>query len=167
MVQRVSALAGSNTADIEVMGSSNSVGLVGGRLAVMRGYHELAGQQQTLLGKRLASPDFPGYTPMSWWWVLLGCAVAIVFICNALRDGDKTSSAIWGAIIPGIFIILVPLALKILIDFKRHMTMKARIPRWQQAMSTWHKLYYCNRDDMVFLPGTSHAVSSYQMDQLL
>jgi hypothetical protein len=42
-------------------------------------------------------------------------------------------------------------------------------PGWQRAIEIWDHLYYCARNDVVFLPGSSpeRAVSSSQMTKLL
>lgn len=30
---------------------------------------------------------------------------------------------------------------------------QTQVPAWERAMATWRQLYYCGRDDMVFVPG--------------
>jgi hypothetical protein len=30
---------------------------------------------------------------------------------------------------------------------------RIEMPKWEQAMEQWEKLYYCSRDDCVFIPG--------------
>lgn len=42
-------------------------------------------------------------------------------------------------------------------------------PSWERAMEIWDKLYYCARNDVVFLPGMppEYAVPPYQMKRLL
>lgn len=32
------------------------------------------------------------------------------------------------------------------------------LPHWERAMSRWEKLYYCSRDDIVFIPNEKRAV---------
>ncbi len=41
-------------------------------------------------------------------------------------------------------------------------------PRWQQALEIWDHLYYCTRDDIVFLPDApQHSAPSSQISALL
>jgi hypothetical protein len=35
--------------------------------------------------------------------------------------------------------------------------------RWQQALARWQKLYYCGRDDIVFVPGESNCANVSDM----
>ena len=32
-------------------------------------------------------------------------------------------------------------------------------PEWQTAIGRWDKLYYCSRDDCVFIPGEKHSAT--------
>ncbi len=38
---------------------------------------------------------------------------------------------------------------------------------WRVAMNRWQKLYYCSRDDVVFIPGEGRAVPPNRMSELL
>jgi hypothetical protein len=45
---------------------------------------------------------------------------------------------------------------------------QAQVPAWERAMATWRQLYYCGRDDMVFIPGKPNTlVPAEQMARLL
>jgi hypothetical protein len=45
--------------------------------------------------------------------------------------------------------------------------LKARLPEWRIAMDRWRLVYYCSRDDLVFLPSQGTAVSPDAMAELL
>lgn len=45
---------------------------------------------------------------------------------------------------------------------------QTRVPAWEQAMATWHQLYYCGRDDLVFVPGKPDTlVPAEHMERIL
>jgi hypothetical protein len=42
-----------------------------------------------------------------------------------------------------------------------------KMQHWNNAMQRWNSLYYCNRDDCVFIPGTNtFAPSSNMIDYI-
>jgi hypothetical protein len=41
------------------------------------------------------------------------------------------------------------------------------VERWERAIAMWSRLYYCARDDIVFIPGQSRSVSAHSMMALL
>ncbi|MCK6630136.1 MAG: hypothetical protein L6R45_33795 [Anaerolineae bacterium] len=41
------------------------------------------------------------------------------------------------------------------------------LPKWEKAMERWEKLYYCYRNDCVFLAGEQESVPISEMNQLL
>lgn len=40
-------------------------------------------------------------------------------------------------------------------------------PSWQRAMNRWERLYYCARDDGVFIPGETPFVPIEKIQELL
>jgi hypothetical protein len=40
---------------------------------------------------------------------------------------------------------------------------QAEIPRWEHAMQRWNQLYYCERDDLIFIPSEKTWASREQM----
>jgi hypothetical protein len=40
---------------------------------------------------------------------------------------------------------------------------RVEIPRWEKAMARWNKLYYCSRDDCVFIPEEDTSAPIAQM----
>lgn len=58
------------------------------------------------------------------------------------------------------------------LDMKNHRDKKAiwdndEMPRWQRAKERWEKLYYCMRDETVFIPTENKAVSADDMEKYL
>ena len=43
---------------------------------------------------------------------------------------------------------------------------EAEIPRWERAMEKWQQLYYCTRDDVVFVAGKRAAPSAEMLNYL-
>ncbi len=41
------------------------------------------------------------------------------------------------------------------------------MPRWERAMERWEQLYYCRRDDVVFIPGEGAPVLADDIDELI
>jgi hypothetical protein len=167
MVQKVSTVAGASTSNIDLSGSSTAIGVAGGPLALMGGYSTFSGQQQTHLGERLAPPPPPSYKPVSRGGSLLGMSSALLFLFYGFISLNTSDPFSWLIVAAGCIFVLLSVIVPILLGTKRRAVAASRLPRWKQAMSTWHLLYYCHRDDLVFVPGTSHYVSSYQMHQLL
>lgn len=50
---------------------------------------------------------------------------------------------------------------------KRKASNAEKLTKWERAMNRWQKLYYCSRDDVVFLPGEERAVPPSRMSELL
>jgi hypothetical protein len=71
-----------------------------------------------------------------------------------------------------VVIILIPALIifrKILKNEKTRVTIwkNVDIPSWQNAMKRWDRLYYCSRDDIVFILGESKVVPVREMTTLL
>jgi hypothetical protein len=73
-------------------------------------------------------------------------------------------AAFWTAIIW--FGVLAPLIAfgRAFLDNRRR---KLSLPAWREACDRWSQLYYCSRDDMVFLPGEKIGVEPDEIDRLL
>ncbi len=167
-VQKVSSLVRSSTAKIDLSGRSTNFGAAGGRVAVMRGYSQLSGHQQTRLGALLAPPPYPRYRSN---WMLAGIGLAIasllaffpflVYSASNVKDPSAWSSLVVGGVIAATVLIA-----KFVFDATQRKAATARVPHWEKAMSTWQQLYYCHRDDQVFIPGTNRFASSDQIRKL-
>ncbi len=53
------------------------------------------------------------------------------------------------------------------VERMKHEVVQNEIKEWPTAMSRWEKLYYCQRDDIVFLPETREHVKVSNIRRLL
>ena len=59
---------------------------------------------------------------------------------------------------------------KVLAELKRSEFQKASAEhenRWHLAVDRWNKLYYCGRDDCVFLPGSNTCAPVTEMEKYI
>jgi hypothetical protein len=50
---------------------------------------------------------------------------------------------------------------------KKVMYDQDELPRWQRAQERWQQLYYCLRDDTVFIPAENRAIHAADMEKYL
>jgi len=50
---------------------------------------------------------------------------------------------------------------------KQFARVQVEIPRWQNAMERWNQLYYCFRDDGVFIPADDQLEPIAQMTEYI
>jgi hypothetical protein len=174
MVQKVSALYGSGISVGEYGGPSIGVATpVGsGRPSLVTGSTRLSGVSQTALSAKLAPPAKPTYkTPGG--WLLTGFIVLLVVGII----GSSISVMVAGTAEDRLEAIIVePVALGIVIVLlwwrnregsKRRRKFEQEMAMWKEAIGKWNQLYYCARDDGVFIPGQNRFVSVDQMTALL
>ena len=51
--------------------------------------------------------------------------------------------------------------------WSEYRAVKAQEPEWHEARSRWVRLYYCTRDDVIYMPGENRAESPEEVDALL
>ena len=76
------------------------------------------------------------------------------------------SSASFGQIVIIILLwaLLIPFASRIYQTYRKQVAAaEPKISLWQAAMERWGKLYYCSRDDVVFIPGEGKSAPLVQM----
>lgn len=57
---------------------------------------------------------------------------------------------------------------KLVVSAARQAYVDAELPRWERAMKKWNELYYCVRNDVVFIPDNSLVCKpASEMSQLL
>lgn len=132
----------------------------GGPIA-MGGQATLAGGSQTLLSRRLAPPPRPSYAQH---WVLEALAVA----ATALVCGLIAYSFSWHLI--GILIVLAG-AYGAWNEYRRNKVKWAAqqqaMAEWSRQIAVWDCLYYCGRDDVIYLPGTSEVTRADNLQRFL
>ena len=141
--------------------------------------------QTSDLARHLAPPPRPAAQPKGEVKTLLlpallaAIILAVIGACGFIfsvagifnsNSSSSTSSAIGGAVFCGLLPLLVAAVLFVLWFFLRKNNKEKEVQElasinnadqlWQDAMSRWEKLYYCGRDDIIFIPGekTSAAV---------
>lgn len=135
-------------------------------------YTELSGVNQSELSRMLAPPLKPVPKGRSFMATLGLLILTIPCSCCLLPYFNNTFEASpidilrsWG----WLFIALIALILGsgVVTTVRSHIRVRKAMPRWQQAMARWHRLYYCARCDGVFNPSTGTFVSPSRMNELL
>jgi hypothetical protein len=112
---------------------------------------------ETPLSKDLSPPDSPTYQSPWGPGTIIGLAVLFLFACSGLHFVfDASTPNPLSYLIVTILFFLGPAAWIIWAKLKtaplRKAAYAARYARWQSAHAQWEKLYFCHRDDGVFLP---------------
>ncbi|HZR44108.1 MAG TPA: hypothetical protein VFB12_28600 [Ktedonobacteraceae bacterium] len=158
--------------------------IVDGGSATSVGYHA-AGRfsgmsvttSMTALAGKLAPPSLPRFRVAAEGYN--GCAVPLIILSGLCfvaigwlfglpsTSGPANNSNLFSLlfILFGLGFALYPIIGFVVVAIIRH---KKR-PRWEQARAIWERLYYCARNDVVYLPGLppEHAVSPSRMNKLL
>jgi hypothetical protein len=117
--------------------------------------------------------------------IFITVPLAFVVPLGAMLVGTETNIPVWipitGVACFGLFslvaiAVVVWVALKIKQRFDQAManynSQKAKVeaeelPRWQRATDRWNQLYYCARDETVFIPGENKAIPADNMKDYL
>lgn len=130
---------------------------------------------ETELGMLLAEPEQPhGVSPVSTFLGVLASVMVLGLVLGGvalLRWQDLygvPDSPLNVATRVGIvwFALVIPVLL-----IWRHVhsanTARDEMPRWLEATRRWSYLYYCRRDDLVYIPRFKQGVSPDRVDELL
>lgn len=175
-VQAVSAIVSAGTQTGHFLAATSFVGSQGG-LGMTSGRNT----QQTLLAQRLAPPPAPHKPRWGPWSliILILAGVAGFFGCGLstflLVATVHTNSPGWIAFMSsGYWVLLVALLVSApVVAWHSYQVARWRkqLPQeqaqWQQAMTKWQQLYYCARDDGVFLPGKTTLIPVGMLQQWL
>ncbi len=175
-VEKVSALLRAGTSAGLYSGTASGSGLV-------------AGMSYTALSQKLSPPIEPIY--QSPWG---GCSVTItaglviwniafiVWVCLGLSQSPTVVEALshgnldyWRTFIIIIGVGLIGWVIMAAIISTKNRTASERgthfateYPRWERAIARWNELYYCSRNDVVFIPGKPNTcVPINEMQKLL
>ena len=136
-----------------------------------------AGSSVTMLAKRLLPPEKPKTLGGRFWGALRwGILLAFLGCCGCLGAlplmsmGDSTTGTL--GVIAGLFFIALGAILSILAIIslasgKTRQQSDAEQRQYQRALAKWNTLYYCYRDDIVFVPGESSFASPEQLHAFL
>lgn len=127
----------------------------------------IGGTRQMLMSQRLAPPEQPMYrSPMR------GFPLVLLVLALALGVAALLVPRWFAAVhlpLPALF--LTPAVLALVWTLFSSQRGRARVrwamPAWERAIARWYELYYCGRDDGVYLPGDNELVSVELMGTVL
>lgn len=128
-------------------------------------YVPMSGTQQSALAGQLSPPPKPetGWNTCG----LIVLASGVWFGIWAMLLFGFTS----GNAIPGLVLIGIGITVYVLTEMSRqgkvNQIEQVEVPKWEKAIQRWNKLYYCHRDDVLFVPEEGIAISKSQMYQYL
>lgn len=170
-VEKVSAVYEAGTSIGAYSGGTMGVGLAGGVIGVGVAQTSLTGMNQTNRSLRLAPPPQP--PPPQGESCLFG---GLLFLCIGggllglgMAFSDKYEHLV-GAIL---FVACVASFVGLLVVANRNSRIRKaeharQIERWRVAVANWERLYYCGRNDVVFIPGNPETcVPAYELYKLL
>ena len=150
-----------------------------------------SGTQMSVLAQRLSPPEKPemGFNWRGCIGVVLvlcgvlslavsGCQVGFGLLTVPISEGASSgelfnfSSILGILLLPGaiLYILLGAFLIKSSANSRKKRSTKLRevdIPQWEYAMRRWNQLYYCARDDILFIPGENKAVPVTQMNEYI
>ncbi len=122
------------------------------------------------LGKQLSLPDQPrpsslvrltsGQLRFVWFFLGLGLLGLLLQILP-----EDVPLPIWGCVLFGPF--LLPISLVVFIAQRSEKQLEKKILIWGNAKSQWSKLWYCARDNAVFIAGQRRLTPPEQMKTFL
>lgn len=176
-VQKVSAIVASQTQEISG-GSWETQVYVDkkGKKHTEDHYTPYSGTQMSVLAQRLSPPEKPdagfstgiiiaiGFLMVAGVCGLLGLfTIMSSSLSVALADASFYVLCITPTFVFGVLGILLFLVSSISHREKVTQVKQVEIPRWEKAMRRWEQLYYCYRDDNIFIPHENVSVAVPQM----
>lgn len=109
------------------------------------------GLSQTALSAKLAPPKKPTPKSVQTWneFRVGGIVLGVLAIFFASGGGEE-------GIVGWVICMALAFLMFVLNDRRQKPNYPKALARWQEAMRRWNSLYYCARDDGVFVPGEGH-----------
>ncbi len=127
----------------------------------MGGHAMLSGGSQTLLSRRLAPPSRPSYDKH---WVIEAAKV----VGGALVFGLIAYSFGWHIIGDLLFLAGVyGVWSEYRQDKLKWAAQQRAMTEWTQQIAVWDRMYYCGRDDVVYLPGMDEVARADHLQRFL
>ncbi len=137
-------------------------------------WSEFSGTQKSDLALLLSPPQKPSHGWISIWngsFIPIAIFIGLISI-SPIVMAFQQDKFIYGL---GLFLLgLVMMAVAIGVwKFNKTYRQKAKealqpkMDIWNHAMSRWEKLYYCSRDDCVYIPGENESASIHDMNELI
>jgi hypothetical protein len=104
---------------------------------------------------------------LRWWLVAAVAALVLLAIKNqdevSVPESTLESLLIAVVVLLAVFMPLVQIA-KWYLSLRQ---LRVSWPAWERAMERWQQVYYCYRDDVIFIRGEGHGFPPDQMAQLV
>lgn len=173
-IRKVSAICATDTSVSTSKSNTAAVGVtLQGQIGIGGARTSTSGQQQTLLGHKLAPPSRPSQEHGSprtggWFLTIVGGACILTPLLNFLSPTLSSDAKTAVVVFPLLGAVLLVAGLRTLrIATANETTWRAnfedRLAAWTRATEKWNRTYYCFRDDIVFDPesGDSAPVDSF------
>ena len=163
-VRKVSAVVASDTSTGSFAGPTFGGGYAFGKQGgptVGGGYTRLSGGVSTILSQKLTPPAQPEQQGIAWgWWVVLGLT-SLLTLSSTFDSEASVLGRIAGALFFGGVSTVMGCVLWQVFQGRKTAFEQAQL-KWERATSKYEKLYYCQRCDGVYLPGTGSLHSLTQ-----
>lgn len=129
----------------------------------------LGGTRSVLMSQRLTPPERPDdHRTFGGLYVVLVISAAVLGL-GAIVDPHAFGALRVGVPVPLLYLGMATLAAiwALLAGIRRRARVRWARAHWETAIARWYDLYYCGRDDGVYLPGQSELVSVELMNVLL
>lgn len=144
-----------------------------GKLRSSTDWSNFSAIQISDLAQQLSPPDKPTHGCLSIWnaWGFKPFAVFLVLVsllfCVGSVGGNETDRS--GIGISAFFLAIAVGFWFLGVWWKKRgdASLKPQMDKWNHAMGRWFTLYYCSRDDCVFIPGEDRSVPVYNMMDLI
>jgi hypothetical protein len=172
-VEKVSVVHAAGTSTGAYSGGTVGIGVAGGTIGLGGAHTNLTGMSQTNLSQRLAPPAPP--PPPEGAGCFVGGLLFLLLIAGmvgletALTTEISNTRLIAAAVVvacaAGFAGIITITSRSARVKKAKH---AEQVARWQQAIMNWERLYYCGRNDIVFIPGMAEScVPAYELYKLL
>lgn len=144
-------------------------------------YESYHGTQWSDLALRLAPPTKPRpatpFADLTWWIIGVtivsapGIFCILTAIAPAIANEQKmTLVERLITLVVGLFIVIIPVTFFVLWLSKKN-SRDAKdleaMAQWEYSIRRWDQLYYCSRDDCLFIPTENYATSISNMKEIL
>lgn len=170
-VEKVSAVYEAGTSIGAYSGDTVGVGLAGGVVGVGMAQTNMSGTTQTNRSLRLAPPPQP--PPPQGESCLFGGLLFLCILGGLLGLGIAFSDKYEYLVGALLFVACTASFVGLLVVANRNSRIRKaeharQIGRWRVAVANWEQLYYCARNDTVFIPGRPETcVPAYELYKLL
>jgi hypothetical protein len=142
-VVKVSSIYSSGFSMTSQGGPVVGVGFAGGKLGVGIGGGSTSGVNVSQMSMRLKPPEKPN--KLGWFIIFIICGFISFLIALIFARSNSGFGYIMTFLLPiGIFIFWIN---------SRDRKYKDRMEIYESLVNQWNQLYFCSRDDIVFLPG--------------